>query len=130
MNNLKKDYYNVCGIECEKVILQTKMNFSVGNSFKYIYRCNTILPKGSIIEDLNKAIYNLENAIKYHTNTYSGKINADKYINLLDSSAFSENLWNALVAILRGHADAMYMPDTMYELAISLIQEELNGANY
>ena len=89
-----------------------------------------MLAKGSFEEDLNKAIYNLKNAIKYHTNTYSGRMSADKYINLLDSSAFSENLWNTLVCILRGHADNTYIPETMYELAIDLIQQELAGANY
>lgn len=128
MNNMKRSYYNVAGIECEKVILQIRMDFSVGNAFKYIYRCNNVLPKGSFEEDLNKAIYNLENAIKYHTNTFSGRQNADKYINLLDSSAFSENLWNALLCILRGHADNTYIPETMYTLAIEMIKQELEGA--
>lgn len=127
ISNMKRSYYNVAGIECEKVILRTKMDFSVGNAFKYIYRCNNVLPKGSFEEDLNKAVYSLENAIKYHTNKFAGKISVDKYINLLDSSAFSENLWNALVAILKGHADSMYIAEDMYVVAIECIKKELSG---
>lgn len=125
---MKRSYYNVAGIECEKVILQTKMDFSIGNAFKYVYRCNNVLPKGSFEEDLLKAIYNLENGIKHHTNTFHGRASANKYINLLDREAFSENLWNALIAILKGHADNTFIAENMYEVAINCIKQELEGA--
>lgn len=40
------------GIEC--IAIAEKMNFCLGNSFKYLFRCGD---KGSAIEDLRKALW-------------------------------------------------------------------------
>jgi hypothetical protein len=125
-NEMKRDYYNMAGVECEEIILHLKMDFSTGNAFKYVYRCNNIMPKGNIVEDLKKSIYNLRNSIKYSIGYRStlGK----KYVNLLDESVFSENLWNAIQSILLGWSDP-YCSENMFEDAIRYIELELKNGS-
>lgn len=50
-------HYEGKGMTVIDVILHYKMNFQIGNAFKYVVRCEK---KGKKIEDLNKAIRNIE----------------------------------------------------------------------
>lgn len=61
-NNVKHPkHYNVhpSGVEC--IEITRHMNFNLGNAFKYIWRCED---KGKKIEDLEKAIFYIEEEIK------------------------------------------------------------------
>ena len=59
------------GIECIEVVQH--MNFCLGNAVKYIWRCDL---KGDPIENLEKAIWNIQEEIKrrrYKETTSNGQ---------------------------------------------------------
>ncbi len=64
-DNINPDHYKTgkafcsCGQTIECIAITRHMGFSLGNAFKYIWRCDQ---KGGI-EDLKKAIWYLENEI-------------------------------------------------------------------
>lgn len=53
------DHYNKLGVECIEVVRH--FNFNRGNAIKYIWRAGH---KGSTVEDLQKAIWYLNDEIK------------------------------------------------------------------
>jgi hypothetical protein len=54
-----KHYNQIKGVECIDVVEQ--MNFNLGNSLKYIWRCED---KGNKIQDIEKAIWYLQREIE------------------------------------------------------------------
>ena len=50
-----------CGFEIECIDIVRHMNFNLGNAIKYIWRCDH---KESVVEDLKKAIWYLQDEIK------------------------------------------------------------------
>ena len=80
------EYYDIAGVEAIVVIEALDMNFSEGNAFKYLYRCNNILPKGKTIDDLRKVKYyltrllnNPQIARSIWGNRYKARINSGVY---------------------------------------------------
>lgn len=125
-----RSYYNLGGYEAIDFIEGLDMTFNEGNVFKYLYRCNSLNPKGEIKEDLEKALYYarralmMQSSIIYirnkHTTTY--------YINMLNSEAFSENIFFALISLIEATSIAVVYDDRI-TAAIQYIENELNEIN-
>lgn len=122
----KIDYYNV-GIEAIDVIEKLDMRFCPASAFKYLYRSNNVRPKGDIISDLNKALYYLRRMIPiFKINKKDNIANAQKYIDLLDSTLFSTAIYDAIRYTLYASTCSSF---TVYknniEAAMSAIEQEL-----
>jgi hypothetical protein len=59
VNNPKHYTAHPSGVEC--IQIAEHMDFLTGNIFKYLWRCNE---KGNKLEDMKKAMWYLERAIK------------------------------------------------------------------
>ena len=57
------------GVEC--IDITRHMDFCVGNAFKYLFRCGS---KGSAAEDLKKARWYLEDALKHRRKGWAQKL--------------------------------------------------------
>jgi hypothetical protein len=55
-----KHYNQISGVECIDVIEQLDLGFNLGNTIKYIWRCEN---KGKRVEDLKKAAWYLQREI-------------------------------------------------------------------
>jgi hypothetical protein len=53
-------YNQITGVECIDVIEQLKLGFNLGNTLKYIWRCDD---KGKRVQDLKKAAWYLQREI-------------------------------------------------------------------
>ena len=119
------NYYNVCKIEAIEIIEALHLHFSCGNSFKYLYRSNNVRPKGDIISDLNKALYYLRRML--NKPILNSNSNTDFYLKQLDSSLFSENIYQAIVNVLQaGTCYDIVLYKNYTEEAILCIEAELN----
>lgn len=100
----KKEYYNVAGIEAYDIMDATLMYAFESNAFKYLYRCNEVLPKGDRLGDLKKAEHYL---IKMLENPKHIRVNnGERFIKLLNPSVFSNDIYNAICEIITGVAIA------------------------
>ncbi len=108
-----RKYYSSAGVEAIVVIENLNMNFSEGNAFKYLYRCNSLLPKGEIIGDLKKARYYLNRLINKPSNTTG--IWCNKYVSMIREDIFSPNIYSALCEIMA----AVGVPNANYMISIN-----------
>jgi hypothetical protein len=125
-----RSYYNLGGYEAIDFIEQLDMSFNEGNVLKYLYRCNNLNPKGSIKEDLEKALYYAKRAFQHTgTNSLSRKPTYKLYyIDNLSKEAFSKNIYYALVSLI----EAICVPHIYEDRITSVIQfilAELNEIN-
>jgi hypothetical protein len=58
--NHPNHYNQISGVECIDVIEQLNLGFNLGNTLKYIWRCDN---KGKRIQDLKKACWYLQREI-------------------------------------------------------------------
>jgi len=120
----KIDYYNV-GMECIDIITELNLNFCEGNAFKYLYRSNIVRPKGDVLHDLNKTIYylnkmyaNMKKNIKYK--------DPDYYMDHLDSSMFSYNIYSAMRYVLHSACSTDTAEKmTFIENAKNMLEDEI-----
>lgn len=94
----KRDYYNIAGVEAEDIMDATLMYAFESNAFKYLYRCNNVIPKGDVLGDLLKAKYYL---IKMLESPKHIRINnGERFIQLLDSTVFNNHIYEAICEII------------------------------
>lgn len=119
------NYYNVCTMEAIEVIEALHLQFSCGNALKYLYRSNNIRPKGEVISDLNKTIYYLRRMLNKPRLNVSQ--DADKYLKMLDSSLFNEQIYNAICNTLyAGTTSDIIMYKHYLEEAIAYIEDVIS----
>lgn len=122
-----RSYYNLGGYEAIDFIEGQDMTFNEGNVFKYLYRCNTFNPKGEVKEDLKKALYYAKRALMRQSSVIytRNKHGAMYYINMLNTEAFSENIYFALISLIEATSTSMIYDDRMSSV-IQFITNELN----
>jgi len=121
----KINYYNVCKIECIDIIEALKLSFNCGNAFKYLYRSNNIRPKGEVISDLNKALYYMKRML--NKRILNSNNNAEKYLEMMDSSLFSESIFSAITSLIfAGTSSDIVLYTSYIEEAILNIECELS----
>lgn len=120
----KKSYYNVAGIEAEIVMDQTLMYAFESNVFKYLYRCNNVLPKGPIYDDLVKAEYYL---IKMLQSPKSIRINnGERFISMLNKEVFTNDIYAAICEVITAVAIAGSNYEQSIGNALEYVRNELN----
>jgi len=120
----KKDYYNIAGVEAEIVMDHTLMYAFESNAFKYLYRCNSVLPKGHIYEDLVKTEYYL---IKMLQSPKSIRINnGDRFISMLNKDVFTNDIYAAICEIITAVAIAGSNYEYCIKNALEYTRNELN----
>lgn len=122
-----RSYYNLGGYQAIDFIEQLDMSFNEGNVFKYLYRCNNLNPKGSVKEDLEKALFYAKRAFN-HTgiSSFSRKATYKLYfIDNLYKEAFTENIYFALVSLIEAICEPSIYEDRITSV-VQFIQEELN----
>lgn len=97
-----KDYYNVAGVSAEDVIDGLNMLHREGAALKYLFRCNNILVKGDIKEDLKKCRHYLSRCL-LHKNIIRD-YSASYWIENINPNVFSDNIYNAIVNIIEAAA--------------------------
>jgi hypothetical protein len=125
-----RSYYNLGGYKAIDFIEQLNMSFNEGNVFKYLYRCNTLNPKGSIKEDLEKALYYSKRAL-YHKGMFEmyRKPNYKLYyVDNLNKSAFNENIYFGLISLIEAICEPNFYEDSITSV-IQFITAELNEIN-
>lgn len=120
----KKQYYNVAGIEAYDIMDMTLMYAFESNAFKYLYRCNEVLPKGNRLEDLKKAKHYV---LKMIENPKHLRIdNGERILAVLDRSVFSTNIYDAICEIITAVAIAGSNYIHCSENALEYIQREID----
>lgn len=115
------DYYNIAGMEAIDVIEILEMTFSEGSAFKYLYRCNSILPKGEVIKDLNKTIYYLERCLARRARFI--KTNRAKYcLEQINPQVFDEDIYAAIFEIIEGVGASEVDYETSLRSALEIIR--------
>lgn len=121
----KVNYYNVCRLEAIEMIEALHLQFSCGNSLKYLYRSNNVRPKGEVVSDLNKTLYYLRRMLNKPILNITR--DADKYIKMLDSSLFKESVYNAICNTLyAGTTSDLVLYKHYIEEAIAYTEDALN----
>lgn len=120
----KKAYYNVAGVEAYDIMDATLMYAFESNAFKYLYRCNNVLPKGDRLEDLKKAKHYLLKMIESPKHIRVN--NGERFIKLLDGNVFDFNIFSAICEILTAVAIAGSNYQECTNNAIAYVQEEID----
>jgi hypothetical protein len=122
-----RSYYNLGGYEAIDFIEQLDMSFNEGNVFKYLYRCNNLNPKGSIREDLEKALFYAKRAFNHTGISGFGRRPTYKlyFLDNLNKEAFNKNIYFALVSLIEAICDRSIYEDRITSV-IQFILAELN----
>ena len=119
-----RSYYSVAGIEAEEVIDGMNMLHREGAAVKYLFRCNNILPKGEVLEDLKKCRHYISRCLQFSPPPFREN-NAAFYIDRINIDAFSPEIYNALYEILSGVGDATANYQECMESALDFINDAL-----
>ena len=101
----KRNYYNVCGIEAEEVIDGMNMLHREGAAAKYLFRCNKIMPKGEIRNDLKKTRHYLSRCLEYERTVRD--YTADYWIGMINQEAFNSDIYAALFELIHAIGDPL-----------------------
>ena len=119
----KKAYYNVAGVEAYDIMDATLMYAFECNAFKYLYRCNNVLPKGSTLDDLIKAKHYVLKMIESPKHIRVN--NGERFITLLNKDVFNANIYDAICEIITGVAIAGSNYHICAQNALEHIQHEI-----
>ena len=121
-----RSYYNLGGYQAIDFIEQLDMTFNEGNVFKYLYRCNNLNPKGSIKEDLEKALFYAKRALIHRgsSNLWRKAVFKLYYVENLNKDAFSEFIFFALISLIEAICEPNLYEDSITS-TIQFIQNEL-----
>lgn len=108
----ERSYYDICGISAEDVIDGLNLVYREGAAVKYLFRCNKVMPKGEMGENLRKCRHYISRCKKNPVPLRSK--NADYFIQKINPDVFDEDIFNALIEILNasevlGKAYGKYM---------------------
>jgi len=120
----KKQYYNVAGIEAYDIMDITLMYAFESNAFKYLYRCNEVLPKGNRLEDLKKAKHYILKMIESPKHIRIN--NGERVLAMLDSRVFTNDIYAAISEIITAVAIAGSNYIHCAENALEHIQREID----
>ncbi len=120
----KRDYYNVAGIEAYDIMDATLMYMFEASAFKYLYRCNNVIPKGNILGDLKKAKHYLLKMLESPKHIRVN--NGERYLSLLDPNVFTPNIYEAICEIIVAVAVAGSNYEISVKNALEYIDNEIN----
>lgn len=117
-----RTYYDVSGVSAEDVIDGLNMLHREGAATKYLFRCNKIQPKGSILEDLKKCRHYLNRCLIYDPGA-PRDYTAEYWLGQINPDVFDIDIYIALTLIINavGAFDANYKANI--ESAIELISD-------
>lgn len=120
----KRNYYNVCGIEAEVVIDGMNMLHREGAAAKYLFRCNKIMPKGEIKDDLRKTRHYLSRCLEY--NSIVRDFTAEYWLDQINEEAFDNDIYLALCELIKAVGDPYIPYHERIELAIDYVNNALD----
>ena len=93
-----RDYYDISGVSAEEVIDGLNMLHREGAATKYLFRCNNVMPKGNIAEDLRKCRHYLERCLQYPAPIRNNT--ASYWISKINPEVFDIDIYSALFEII------------------------------
>lgn len=123
MYSENRDYYAISGVTAEDVIDGMNMLHREGAAIKYLFRCNKILPKGSIEEDLKKCRHYISRCLTYKVQIIRD-YNAGYWLCKINPDVFSNDIYNAIYEII----NAIGYPGSDYEECFTKALEYVNNA--
>lgn len=94
-----RSYYDVAGISAEEVIDGLNLLHREGAAVKYLFRCNKVMPKGEVVEDLKKCRHYLSRCKEYSPPSLRGN-RPEYYIQKINADVFDEDIYNALIEVI------------------------------
>jgi len=117
-----RSYYDVSGVSAEDVIDGLNLLHREGAAVKYLFRCNKVMPKGEMAEDLRKCRHYISRCKKYPVPLRSN--NSDYFIQKINPDVFDEDIFNALVEML----NASELIGSQYEEHMDNALDYINNA--
>ena len=120
-----RSYYDVAGISAEEVIDGLNLLHREGAAVKYLFRCNKVMPKGEVIEDLRKCRHYISRCKAFTPPSLRGN-NPEYFIEKINPDVFEEDIYNALVEILEASGAGAF--HTKYDICMDNALEYVNNA--